>query len=90
MPVTPLGIGTGLRGSLTPGSVSLLITCQWNSFGVIFSFFLLAGSLYKSFVANTLTTVEDVLVQALKKANMSDQDPDHFCITETVATPNGQ
>lgn len=34
-----------------------------------------------------MTSVEDILVQALKKANVSDQNPTNYCLVEVE---NGQ
>ena len=48
-----------------------------------------SGSLYKSFVANPMTTVDDIVAQALKKANLHDQDPRNYCIVQVPTSANG-
>ena len=49
-----------------------------------------AGALYKSFLIDTNTTAEQLTVQALDKASMSDRDPTLYCIWELAAIPNGR
>lgn len=46
------------------------------------SWFLVAGSLYKSFLVTSATTVDDLVAQALNKANMAEQDAANYTIME--------
>ena len=43
---------------------------------------LASGSLYKSFLVSSATMVEELVAQALSKANMGEQDPSNYTVIE--------